>query len=594
MRMSELFFTTLREDPADAEMPSHRLLLRAGYIRPLGAGIYSLLPLGMRVNMRVTQVIREEMNAIGAQEMLMPVVHPADLWRETGRYDQIGPEMGRFNDRGGRDMVLAMTHEEVVTDLLRKLINSWRQLPQQMYHFQTKWRDEPRARGGLIRVREFTMKDAYSADRDEAGLDRSYKLYYHAYTRIFARLGLEAIAVASDVGMMGGSLAHEFMAFSKFGEDSLVLCDGCGAAANRQVAAVKRELPASAPQEPLKEIATPGASTIDELATQLKVPASTCAKAVFFADRDGRLIVAIVRGDDEVEETKLTNAIGARDLRPAREEEIRAAGMEPGYASPVGIKGATVVVDELVASTANMVAGANKAGYHLTGVNVGRDYTPTAVADIASAKVGDACIACGGNLRIENGIEVGNIFKLGTRYTGALGATYADEAGVSHPIVMGSYGIGVGRAVACIAEAHHDEKGLSWPISISPFDAQVAIVGANKDPKVTEIALALEAEAEAAGIELLVDDRAETPGVKFADAELIGAPWMITISPRSLEAGGAEVTRRSTGERNVLPIGTVLDAIRAAQASDRAAVEAELLKRGYPPRHAARDPHPAA
>ncbi len=263
MRMSELVFTTLREDPADAEMPSHRLLLRAGYIRPLGAGIYSLLPLGMRVNMRVTQVIREEMNAIGAQEMLMPVVHPADLWRETGRYDQIGPEMGRFNDRGGRDMVLAMTHEEVVTDLLRKLINSWRQLPQQMYHFQTKWRDEPRARGGLIRVREFTMKDAYSADRDEAGLDRSYKLYYHAYTRIFARLGLEAIAVASDVGMMGGSLAHEFMAFSTFGEDSLVLCDGCGAAANRQVAVVKRAAPAPAPQEPLTEIATPGASTID-------------------------------------------------------------------------------------------------------------------------------------------------------------------------------------------------------------------------------------------------------------------------------------------------------------------------------------------
>ena len=502
--------------------------------------------------------------------------------------------MGRFNDRGGRDMVLAMTHEEVVTDLLRKLINSWRQLPQQMYHFQTKWRDEPRARGGLIRVREFTMKDAYSADRDEAGLDRSYKLYYHAYTRIFARLGLEAIAVASDVGMMGGSLAHEFMAFSPFGEDSLVLCDSCGAAANRQVAVVKRDTPAPAPQEPLKEIATPGASTIDELAAQLKVPPSTCAKAVFFADRDGRLIVAIVRGDDEVEETKLTNAIGARDLRPAREEEIRAAGMEPGYASPVGITGATVVVDELVASTANMVAGANKVGYHLTGVNVGRDYTPTTVADIASAKVGDACLACGGKLRIENGIEVGNIFKLGTRYTGALGATYADEAGVSHPIVMGSYGIGVGRAVACIAEAHHDEKGLSWPISISPFDAHVAVVGANKDPQVTEIAFALEAEAEAAGIELLVDDRAETPGVKFADAELIGAPWMITISPRSLEAGGAEVTRRSTGERSVLPIGSVLAAIQAAQASDRAAVEAELLARGFPPRHAARDPHPAA
>jgi len=591
--MSELFFTSLREDPADAEMPSHRLLLRAGYIRPLGAGIYSLLPLGMRVNMRVTQVIREEMNAIGAQEMLMPVVHPADLWRETGRYDQIGPEMGRFNDRGGRDMVLAMTHEEVVTDLLRKLISSWRQLPQQMYHFQTKWRDEPRARGGLIRVREFTMKDAYSADRDEAGLDRSYQLYYHAYTRIFARLGLKAIAVASDVGMMGGSLAHEFMAFSPFGEDSLVLCDGCGAAANRQVAAVRRDPGPLAPAEPLKEIATPGASTIEELATQLRVPASMCAKAVFFADRDGRLIVAIVRGDDEVEETKLTNAAGARDLRPAREEEIRAAGMEPGYASPIGISGAVVVVDKLAAATANMVAGANKAGYHFTGVNLGRDYDATVVADIASAKSGDACISCGGPLRIENGIEVGNIFKLGTRYTGALGATYADEAGVSHPIVMGSYGIGVGRAVACIAEAHHDEKGLVWPISVSPFDAQVALLGANKEPKISEIAQVLEAEAEAAGVELLIDDRTESPGVKFADAELIGAPWVVTISPRSLEAGGAEMTRRSTGERTIVPADQVLETIRAAQTRDREVIEKELLTLGYPPRHAARDPHPA-
>ncbi|RLT55534.1 MAG: proline--tRNA ligase, partial [Chloroflexi bacterium] len=282
MRIGSLFFTTLREDPADAEMPSHRLLLRAGYIRPLGAGIYSLLPLGMRVNMHVTQVIREEMNAIGAQEMLMPVVHPADLWRETGRYDQIGPEMGRFQDRGGRDMVLAMTHEEVVTDLLRKLISSWRQLPQQMYHFQTKWRDEPRSRGGLIRVREFTMKDAYSADRDEAGLDHSYKLYYHAYTRIFARLGLKTIAVASDVGMMGGSQAHEFMAFSEYGEDTLVICDTCHTASNRQVARVRRATPASEAPLPLEEVKTPDAPTIEALAKQLGVGPERTAKAVFF------------------------------------------------------------------------------------------------------------------------------------------------------------------------------------------------------------------------------------------------------------------------------------------------------------------------
>ncbi|RLT25840.1 MAG: proline--tRNA ligase [Chloroflexi bacterium] len=582
MRIGSLFFTTLREDPADAEMPSHRLLLRAGYIRPLGAGIYSLLPLGMRVNMHVTQVIREEMNAIGAQEMLMPVVHPADLWRETGRYDQIGPEMGRFQDRGGRDMVLAMTHEEVVTDLLRKLISSWRQLPQQMYHFQTKWRDEPRSRGGLIRVREFTMKDAYSADRDEAGLDHSYKLYYHAYTRIFARLGLKTIAVASDVGMMGGSQAHEFMAFSEYGEDTLVICDGCNTASNRQVARVRRATPASEAPLPLEEVKTPDAPTIEALAKQLGVGPERTAKAVFFADRDARLIVAIVRGDDDVEETKLTNAIGARDLRPARDEEIRAAGMVPGYASPIGAKGAMVVVDELVAASANLVAGANNEGYHVKNVNIPRDFTPDHIVDIASAKAGDACLGCGGAVRLEKGIEVGNIFKLGTRYSAALGAEYADDAGVSHPIVMGSYGIGVGRAAACIAEAYHDEKGLAWPAVVAPFDAQVALLGANKDARVEEAAVALERAASAAGIELLVDDRTESPGVKFADAELLGAPWTITISPRSLDAGGAELTRRADGERSVVPLPDVLERITAAKRAERERIEADLASRGFP------------
>ena len=582
MRIGSLFFTTLREDPADAEMPSHRLLLRAGYIRPLGAGIYSLLPLGMRVNMHVTQVIREEMNAIGAQEMLMPVVHPADLWRETGRYDQIGPEMGRFQDRGGRDMVLAMTHEEVVTDLLRKLISSWRQLPQQMYHFQTKWRDEPRSRGGLIRVREFTMKDAYSADRDEAGLDHSYKLYYHAYTRIFARLGLKTIAVASDVGMMGGSQAHEFMAFSEYGEDTLVICDTCHTASNRQVARVRRVTPASEAPLPLEEVKTPNAPTIEALAKQLGVGPERTAKAVFFADRDARLIVAIVRGDDDVEETKLTNAIGARDLRPAREEEIRATGMVPGYASPIGAKGALVVVDELVAASGNLVAGANKEGYHVKNVNVPRDFTPDHIVDLASAKAGDACLGCGGAVRLEKGIEVGNIFKLGTRYSAALGAEYADDAGVSHPIVMGSYGIGVGRAAACIAEAYHDEKGLAWPAAVAPFDAQVALLGANKDARVEEAALALERAASAAGLELLVDDRTESPGVKFADAELLGAPWTITISPRSLDAGGAELTRRADGERSVVPLADVLERITAAKRAERERVEADLVSSGFP------------
>ena len=582
MRIGNLFFSTLREDPADAEMPSHRLLLRAGYIRPLGAGIYSLLPLGMRVNMRVTQVIREEMSAIGAQEMLMPVVHPADLWRETGRYDQIGPEMGRFSDRGGRDMVLAMTHEEVVADLLRKLVSSWRQLPQQLYHFQTKWRDEPRSRGGLIRVREFTMKDAYSADRDEAGLNHSYALYYHAYTRIFKRLGLETLAVASDVGMMGGSQAHEFMAPSEYGEDTLVICDSCGVASNRQVARVRRASPTSAAPLPLEEVKTPNAPTIEALAELLSVPREQTAKAVFFADRDDRVIVAIVRGEDDVEETKLTNAVGARDLRPAREEEIVAAGMVPGYASPIGARGALVVVDELVAATPNLIAGANKQGFHLKNVNIPRDFTPDYVVDLASAKAGDGCISCGSPVRLEKGIEVGNIFKLGTRYTAALGAEYLDEAGVKRPIMMGSYGIGVGRAAACIAEAYHDEKGLAWPTAVAPFDAQVALLSANKDPRVEEAAVKLEAAAKSADLDLLIDDRDESPGVKFADAELLGCPWVVTISPRSLEAGGAELTRRGSGERTVVPLEQVAERILMHKRADREGIERDLAARGFP------------
>jgi prolyl-tRNA synthetase len=345
MRLSQLFFTTLRDDPADAEMPSHRLLVRAGYVRQLGSGIYSLLPLGFRVTKRVEEVIREELDRIGGQEMEMPVVHPADLWRETGRYDSIGPEMARFEDRAGRDMVLAMTHEEVVADLLRDIVKSYRQLPMIVYHFQTKFRDEPRSRGGLIRVREFVMKDSYSCDRDEAGLDVSYWRHYEAYSRIFERLGLEAIAVSSDVGMMGGSLAHEFMVLNPAGEDELVLCPACDYAANRQVAVVGKPEPAAEAALPLEEVHTPGATTIASLAEFLGVGEDRTAKATFFVTGDGRLVTAIVRGDYDVNETKLANAVKATALRPAQAEEIRAAGMEPGYGSPVGAHDTLVVMD---------------------------------------------------------------------------------------------------------------------------------------------------------------------------------------------------------------------------------------------------------
>jgi prolyl-tRNA synthetase len=551
VRLSELFFTTLRDDPADAETPSHRLLVRAGYVRQLGAGIYSLLPLGFRVSTRVEQVIREEMDRIGCQEMEMPVVHPADLWKETGRWQTIGPELARFRDRADRDMVLAMTHEEVVADLLRDVVHSYRQLPLLLYHFQTKFRDEPRARGGLIRVREFVMKDSYSCDLDEAGLDESYRKHYEAYATIFERLGLEAIAVRSDVGMMGGSEAHEFMVLNDFGEDVLVLCSACDYAANRQVAHTRVDVVEGGEPLPLEEVATPGTATIADLASFLGMDASGTAKAAFFVDQGGQLITAILRGDIDVNETKLANAVGATALRPATADEIRAAGMEPGYGSPIGAHDTVVVIDELVADSANLVAGANREGFHLRNVNVPRDYRADVVADVANAREGDACPNCGEPVTLRNGIEVGNIFKLGTRYTEALDARYLGEDGELHPIVMGSYGIGLGRVVACIVEAHHDEKGIAWPAAVAPYAAHLVELGAAREPRVHEIGERLHDAALAAGRAILWDDRDESPGVKLTDAELLGMPTILTVSPRSLAAGGIEVTDRATGERRV-------------------------------------------
>lgn len=558
MRLSHLFFTSLRDDPAEAEMPSHRLLVRAGYVRQLGAGIYSLLPLGLRVNRRVEQVIREEMDRIGGQEMEMPVVHPADVWRQSGRYQAIGPELARFEDRGGRDMVLAMTHEEVVGSLLADIVKSYRQLPMIVYHIQTKFRDEPRSRGGLIRVREFVMKDSYSCDRDAAGLDVSYQRHYEAYERIFERLGLATVAVSSDVGMMGGSQAHEFMVLNPAGEDVLALCEACGYAANRQVAVVPKREPAPEEPLPIEEVETPGTTTIAGLARFLGVGEERTAKAAFFVTGDGRLVTAIVRGDYEVNETKLVNAVKATGgIRPAQVEEIRAAGMEPGYGSPVGARDTVVVVDDLVERSANLVAGANREGWHLRNVNVGRDFTPDLAADITNAQEGDACPRCGSEVILRNGIEVGNIFKLGTKYADAFGATYLDENGDRHPVVMGSYGIGVGRNVACIVEAHHDEKGIVWPAEVAPYAAHLVSIGADKDPRVLEIAERLHEVAVKAGREILWDDRPESPGVKFTDAELLGMPWILTVSPRSLAADSVEVTERATGERGLRPLADV-------------------------------------
>ncbi|HET9497688.1 MAG TPA: proline--tRNA ligase [Candidatus Limnocylindria bacterium] len=564
MRLSRLFFTTLRDDPAEAEMVSHRLLVRAGYVRQLGSGIYSLLPLGFAVSKKVEQVIREEMNAIGGQEMEMPVVQPADLWKESGRYAKIGPELVRFKDRGGRDMVLAMTHEEVVTDLVRDFVNSYRQLPTIVYHFQTKFRDEPRARGGLIRVREFVMKDSYTLDADEEGLDHGYELHRGAYTRIFDRLGLQTVVVGADVGIMGGTGADEFMVINDNGEDTLVLCDSCGYAANQQIAVVAHADPAPEEPKPTEEVATPGTDTIASLAAQLGVGTDRTAKATFFMTTDGRLITAVVRGDFEVNETKLANAVKAvGGLRPAHGDEIKAAGMEPGYASPIGAHDTVVVLDDLAARSPNLVAGANRHGYHLLNVNHERDFTADLVVDIRNARDGDPCPRCGTPVVLRHGIEVGNIFKLGTDFTEALGATYLSEDGSRRLVVMGSYGIGLGRAVACIVEEHHDDKGIVWPRAVAPYAAHLVALGAAKDPAVAEAAEALYQRLTDAGVDVLYDDRDESPGVKLTDAELLGMPTIVTISTRSMAGGGAEVTDRATGERSVRPIAEVEAELRA-------------------------------
>lgn len=566
MKLSRLFGTTLREAPTEAEVISHQLLLRAGFIRPLAAGIFSYLPLAQRALVNIMRIIRAEMDAIGGQEISMPVVHPAELWQQTGRWDAIGAEMGRFTDRNNRAMALAMTHEEVVAALTKSEIRSYRQLPALVYQLQTKWRDDPRPRAGLIRVREFTMLDSYSLDATWEGLDAQYQAHYEAYFNIFRRCELPVVAVQSDTGMMGGQMAHEYMYLTPIGEDSLLFCDSCGYSANRQAARFSRPTPAAEAPLPLERVATPHASSIAELAAFLNIPAARTAKAVFFMAEpaDGSpafLVFAVVRGDMEVNETKLANAVQARDLRPATDVEIRAIGAEPGYASPVGLRGARVVVDELIPASPNLVAGANETGYHLRNVNYGRDFTADQVVDLAAATEGSPCPQCGAAMRLSRGVEVGNIFKLGTKYTDALECGFSDENGQIRPVIMGSYGIGVGRLLACIAEQHHDENGLCWPAEVAPYPVHLTLLS-GKTGEPDAVALALAAELTAAGLEPLFDDRAESAGVKFADADLIGLPLRITVSERALKQGGVEFKPRRASERFIVPLENAVAAAR--------------------------------
>ncbi len=548
MRVSQLFGNTLRSAAAD-ELISHQLLLRGGYVQQLAAGIFSYLPLGLRAQEKIKGILREEIAAIGGQELSMPVVHPGELWQRSGRWQKVDQTLVRFKDRRGRDMALAMTHEEVVADLTASQVASYRDLPRIVFQIQTKFRDEPRSRGGLIRTREFLMKDSYSLDRDQAGLQRAYRAHFGAYLRIAARAGLPVAAVLSDVGMMGGHMAHEFMYLSDVGEDTLVFCPHCGYAANQEVAESRLPEPEREEERELEELATPGTTTVADVAQLLSVDISRIAKSVAYMaelvrGEPPRLVLALVPGEAEVNLASLRNAVGAIDLRPATEEELAAAGLVAGYMSPHGLDPSrvTVVADEGVSRRRNLVTGANRPGMHLRNFNLERDGHVDQVTRLAATVSGDPCPHCGAALEIRRGIEFGNIFQLGTDYSQAMGATFTEEDGSQQLVVMGSYGIGLGRMLACAAEEHHDQRGLSLPISIAPY--QVALVSVGAEPEVVELAEAAYQGLERAGLEVLYDDRDVSPGVKFADADLRGLPLRLTVSPRSLKQGGVELKRR--------------------------------------------------
>jgi prolyl-tRNA synthetase len=560
MRYSQLFGKTLRDAPAGTETASAALLARAGFTRQLGAGIHSYLPLAWRTIRKIEAIIREEMERIGCHELLMPVVHPAELWQETGRWSAIGDELVRFRDRAQRDMVLAMTHEEVATDLVRREVRSYRQLPVMFFQIQTKFRDEPRPRAGVLRGREFLMKDAYSFHADEEDLDRFYRACHDAYLRAFTRCGIPVRVVSSAAGIMGGSGSHEFMLESLAGEDVLLICSQCGYAANREVATTLHALDEEAPL-PVEEVATPDATTIEAVANYLGVGTERTLKAVFY-EVDERLVFVAIRGDVQVNEGKLATLLGAKRLVPASEALIRASGAVPGYASPVGARN-TIVVADLSARTPNLIGGANREGYHLRNVNLGRNYDADFVADIALVEAGDACPTCGSPLEARRGIEVGNIFKLGSTYSVPLRAHYLDDQGVEHPLVMGSYGFGVSRMLSAVAEHYHDERGLRWPASLAPFAVQLVTLGASDDVRRT--AEELHDTWTQAGLDVLYDDRDESAGVKFADADLIGTPIRATVSARALKAGGVEIKRREAGQdaARIVPLKTVTDEVNA-------------------------------
>jgi len=563
MRWTRSLIPTLRDDPADAEAISHKLMVRAGLVRQLAAGLYVYLPLGLRVIEKVNAIIREEMNGIGGQEIEMPVLHPAEIWQQSGRWDVIGGEMFRLKDRNGRDMCLGMTHEEVIAWLAAREIRSYRDLPQIWYQIQTKERDEARPRSGVLRTREFLMKDSYTLDPDAAALEVSYHAHKDAYCRIFDRCGITYVVVESDPGMMGGSGSHEFMAPSAAGEDDVALCDGCGYAANVELARGVPSAPPAGDAKPAgnvkqEEVATPGVRTIAEVSAMLRIDPAATIKSLVFMGPDGP-VLALVRGDHALHERKLARALKA-EARPAHPEEVKQhLGVAPGSVGPVGVRGARVIADESLRE-GGYVVGANRDGFHLTGVTPGRDF-PCEWADLQVALAGEGCPNCGKPLRIERVIEVGNIFKLGTTYSVPLGATYLDERGQQQPIVMGSYGIGPARIAAAAVEQRHDQDGIVWPWAIAPFHVHLVPV-AVKDAAQMAAAEEIYRDLRAAGIDVLMDDREERAGVKFKDADLLGIPIRVTVGNALAKEGVVELRPRSTRTDRRVPKAEVVAAVR--------------------------------
>jgi prolyl-tRNA synthetase len=555
MRFSNLFGKTLREIPSEADTASHQLLLRAGMIQQVAAGVYSYLPLGWRVLKKIEQIIREEMDKAGGQELMLPSLQPFELWEKSGRYPAFGKTLFTITDRREHTLVLGPTHEEVITDLVAHFVQSYRDLPLLLYQIQNKFRDEPRPRGGLLRVREFIMKDLYSFHTDEADLDRTYQEMIQAYKNVYSRCGLPVAIVEADSGAIGGKESHEFMLIAETGEDGIVHCANCDYAANLEKAQSEKPKFEMKTALPVEEISTPNIKTIEEVANFVGVAPHQTLKAVFYS-ADGELVFVVIRGDIEVNETKLRNLLKSSELRLATEAEVSTAGLVAGAASPVGLKGIKIIADDSITLGSNFVAGANKPDTHLKNVNYPRDFEVSIIADISTARPEDGCPKCSGKLFSSLGIEVGHVFKLGTFLSEKLGASFLDQNGVSRPIIMGTYGIGLGRLLAAAIEQNHDDKGIIWPLSIAPYQVYLCPLRL-ENPDVAEAAEKVYQDLTNRNIEVLYDDRDDSPGVKFNDADLLGIPLRLTISPRTLQSQSIELKWRKEKQAELVPLEAI-------------------------------------